>query len=569
MSNALRRHRLLVGLVLGALLGFLFATYLSRVSGLFVDVVLVEDFKEQGTVSRLPHSNPTSATATILTKAPEPLEPLIEELSTAAASPATNNAVVPNEETSLDSLQRRTPTVEEFWNPERARAILPALQERTENAAELAPLGTCVSGIGPTVVHLQQGPAVLVLPPQGDLSVEHQRRKGRYDNAPSSTSAQYCLTVRPRRSHLRIPVRKIREGSSTMRSNSGLVSASMGEMCGEEDSSSSSRQRVTCRGSVVISMIERPQHAFQFLFSLVGIVAMQERYGLYPENSTTAVTLMSYGPFQEWRQSTSYPHLELLNVLGSAAHPVMFFTWPKEKSSFGTIAIPPQTNNGGDVSGSPCRCFESAVFGSLPTRILHYRKQRAGIHVHPSRPEDWTELKRRVYRHYHLNEEPDPLKRVVLLIVRKKQQRRLILNLADVEAVVKQVGFSVVQIDWEGMPVAKQLEWIAKATAVIGMHGNGHVWNCFLPRASLMIEYSSDVASHNEVAEGKNVRNVGNLAQLCNDLESHSFRATAVPNKFSLASPSREWKEVDVIVSPMLLGRLHDILVEHRGKLQR
>jgi hypothetical protein len=125
-------------------------------------------------------------------------------------------------------------------------------------------------------------------------------------------------------------------------------------------------------------------------------------------------------------------------------------------------------------------------------------------------------------------------------------------------------GYRPVVVDWEGMKLGDQLRLAMNANAIIGVHGNGHVWDCLMPSGGLMIEISSDVGTRNEVGSGYNRRNVGNLAGLC-PIESFSFRVKSIENAHSrVAPPSHVWKEVDLEVSDLQLQKLQEIMLEHQ-----
>eukprot|EP00658_Telonema_sp_P-2_P085716 TRINITY_DN9831_c0_g2_i2.p1 TRINITY_DN9831_c0_g2~~TRINITY_DN9831_c0_g2_i2.p1 ORF type:complete len:337 (+),score=43.39 TRINITY_DN9831_c0_g2_i2:192-1202(+) len=122
----------------------------------------------------------------------------------------------------------------------------------------------------------------------------------------------------------------------------------------------------------------------------------------------------------------------------------------------------------------------------------------------------------------------------------------------------------------------------------LGMHGNGLCWACFMStlrsqslnpfgggamfppsptsepvvvapkhKYPLMIEVTSDASFRNEVGQGVNVKNVGNLAGTVCPITSLSIAGTAVDNPFSRAGPEgHRWKEVDVSLNRHALHKV-------------
>jgi hypothetical protein len=258
---------------------------------------------------------------------------------------------------------------------------------------------------------------------------------------------------------------------------------------------------------------------------------------------------------------------------------------------FEPVAGSAAVTNSGEVSGR--RCYRSVAVGSYPVRLLHYKKQKRWYHMlrdhHPhvfrERVVATFDLHKTLQNCTLLSGSDDTGKDGsstgantrrpssssllgchIIIVVRRAQKRRLILNHDDlvraVEAVAAPVGLAVKVVDWEGMPLREQLQLAVNAVGTVGMHGNGHVWNCLMPPGSAMVEISSDVAPRNEVGPGRNVRNVGNLAGIC-PYSSLSIRAAAVENSFSKeGSPTHVWKEVDVRVSQDQLREITGFLAE-------
>ena len=247
----------------------------------------------------------------------------------------------------------------------------------------------------------------------------------------------------------------------------------------------------------------------------------------------------------------------------------------------------------------------------------------------------------------------------VLVVARRKAQRRLILNeqevavaiakgLVDDESVAHELGRSyasfqanpapfavpavggvwrlhespslvVTLVDWEelqhprgspskthtGAPITnttlpstipRMLEIAMSTDVMVGMHGNGLCWACFMSSATsesmnpfttsgakdaeahfsdddnhhkhkypLMVEVTSDIGNRNEVKEGVNVKNVGNLAGTVCPVTSLSIAGSAVENSFSkAASEGHKWKEVDVVLSPPSLRKITSFVQGYR-----
>ena len=345
---------------------------------------------------------------------------------------------------------------------------------------------------------------------------------------------------------------------------------------------SSSPPLLSCKGTATLGIIERPQHAMQFLFSLMGIMAMQDELEIHPSTTHAHVAVMSYGlvgTYDDLMDRHRFPHIELLDLLSTKQVEIVFL--PTLRSSIRPSPIR-QQQHGREVAlgaygnasvyeqsarAARAQCYEYAAWGSLVVRLLHYKKQKRWYHM--IRDKHLLSFRRRVIEHFNLTEAKNFSRRYALVVRREAQKRRLILNHDALVVAVSSVGdgFHPVQVvDWQGMTLRDQLQLAVNANAVVGMHGNGHVWNCLMPAGSAMVEVSSDVASRNEVGVGRNVRNVGNLAGMCPH-ESLSLRASGVVNAFSKeASPSHVWKEVDVTVSQAQLVEIVAFLAEVQAK---
>lgn len=321
-----------------------------------------------------------------------------------------------------------------------------------------------------------------------------------------------------------------------------------------------------------VGILERPQHAMQFLFSLLGVTAMQDSYGFNTTRDIAAVAVATYGQFQQFadvKDLHRYPHMELLQLLSERGVAVVHVPGV----GFATVK-PPEPKDSwirppAHIDSEFPLCFGLGLFGSLPARVLHYKKQES--HRHAIRPHHFTNFRDRLIRHFAIPVVEDPRHRNVLIISRAKQKRRLIVNEQALVKLVEGIGmgYAPVVVDWEGMPLRDQLRLALNANAIIGVHGNGHVWDCFMPEGSLMIEISSTIQERNEVKGGRNRRNVGNLAGVC-PIESYSFLCEAVETEFSLRAPAtRKWKEVNVVVSELQLRRMQEVLREHRDKVMR
>ncbi|CUG93081.1 Hypothetical protein, putative [Bodo saltans] len=364
------------------------------------------------------------------------------------------------------------------------------------------------------------------------------------------------------------------------------------------EADSSHKVSNTCGGEAVsITILERPQHAMQFLFSLFGAVAMQSSFGFDPNTDVAVVSIISYGEFATWEDLwrwDKYPHMELLQLLSKRGVAVVgqrhaikdldvispTSRSPHHASSFmrGRASSRSVVHLTGpwikwNVSGQgppalPCAA-KTALFGGLPPRVMHYKKRET--HRHAIHPWHFTMFRWRALEHFGIAEVLDPRERYAIVVTRLKQKRRLILNHDTLVKTVASVGvgYRPVVVDWEGMKLEDQLRLALNANAIIGVHGNGHVWDCLMPSGGLMIEFSSDVQKKNEVAAGHNRRNVGNLAGLC-PIESYSFRSKSVQNAFSLEAARKNiWKEVDIELSHEDLDAVKKALTQHQATLIR
>jgi hypothetical protein len=322
-----------------------------------------------------------------------------------------------------------------------------------------------------------------------------------------------------------------------------------------------------CELAGVLGVLERPQHAMQFLHSLIGVVAMMRRHGFDASNTSVDVAIVPYGRFQtiaDVRDVRRFPHMELLPLLSDRG--LRIASGPRG-SGLRTIS-PNDGATSNALSDATTRCYQSLLIGSAVVRMLHYKRQQRWRHE--AEAQDFIDFRQRLIQHFRLHEERDWRKRHALIVSRAKRRRRLILNEDELIGAVSLVGegFSPKVVDWEGMPLREQLQEAINSNAIIGMHGNGHAWSCFMPNGSWMIEISSNIPMRNEVASGRNRRNVGNLAGVC-PIESHSFRSPAVANPFSVAAfHTREWKEADVRLHSLQLRVIRDLLRGHQALLQ-
>merc|ERR1719197_402853 len=98
------------------------------------------------------------------------------------------------------------------------------------------------------------------------------------------------------------------------------------------------------------------------------------------------------------------------------------------------------------------------------------------------------------------------------------------------------------------MNLHDQLRLIVYARAIIGVHGNGLTWACFMPLNSFIIEFSSSINKRNEVFEGINIANAGNVAAACG-MKSLCLRSSweeSALTKDKVYNPSHKWKMVDI-----------------------
>lgn len=301
-------------------------------------------------------------------------------------------------------------------------------------------------------------------------------------------------------------------------------------------------QTLKARRPAIIGVLERPQHAMQFLFSLVGLFALQKKYNLTVENSVSYLTIISYGKFQNWSDVGDverYPHMQLAHVLTPSR--VIYFREPKIR---GTLpALSDAERRQFSLFPQSAECIPEAYVGAVVLRMATRRN------VHQIEPHHFTYVRERLAVFYNLTLEMDIERRLVILVQRTKHGRRLIENQAVLLTELHKVGFTnIIQVDWEGMPLRDQLQLALNAHLIIGMHGNGHAWNCFMAPGSYMLELSSDILQGNEVKEGLNYRNAGNLAGLC-PIQSLSLRFRAIPKNFSATvSTHHRWKEVDIMI---------------------
>lgn len=316
-----------------------------------------------------------------------------------------------------------------------------------------------------------------------------------------------------------------------------------------------------CKPLAVIGEISRPQHAFQFQFSLTSIVALQV------DNSIDASVPVHFGvlgygglsTFTQFVDRQRYPHLDLVELLSTSSS--SFFV----DGAFGKQAVSmTELELKGYTRATPRRvCYKSAVYGGVALRIPRVRVQG------PIRPAHFIEMRRRMITRYNLTVLDDPKDFYAIVVVRRKQKRRLVLNNDELVATIRRdVGVAVKEVDWEGMPLRDQLQLAINAFMVIGTHGNGHVWDCFMPQNSGMVELSSQLKRRNEVVEGRNAPNAGNIANLCG-IQSISLRCPFAHNEYSkVAPPSRTWKELDLTVGEREMALIVKFLQEIKAQFR-
>jgi hypothetical protein len=348
----------------------------------------------------------------------------------------------------------------------------------------------------------------------------------------------------------------------------------------------------SCDAIVLISQIERPQHAAHCMWSIISVLALQMEAGLDYRTTAVHLTIMTYGVFENWSDYLNrkkFPHIELFQILSKRfvgiyrdqnVRRVMVDPqlWDPDTTALVQKTGRPPKGDGPAVAKqelveSSTFCYGSAIVGNIPMRI-----PRVSVKTELE-PKHFIEFRRRLIEYFKLQDwGPTPAEQVIpkgspfdkpymLLISRVKQKRRLILNKDDIAAMVQErIGVIVKEIDWEGMSLRDQLQLAINAVGMIGTHGNGMAWAPFMPQGSAMVELGSKVSKRNEVKVGKNQANSANIAEWCG-LKALSIRCDFVENAFSKkTSPTRVWKEVDIRVSKEQLDEIAAFLTPWKVK---
>lgn len=404
-------------------------------------------------------------------------------------------------------------------------------------------------------------------------------------------------------------------------------------------SSSSSSSSKICKSTIDVALVGdlfRPQHTMQFLFSLMGVVALQSELNLYEAQVPVFVNVMRYadiGSAKDFCRKKN-AHFELLDLLGPVrdenASPMIYLFRDAEWKQY-TIQAPPLSLQisgkypiastcftptqekllqlTDDVEGvvittteqktSPKNddedsiaaslndednvCVKRIVWGSIPVRIPGQRiKTDANL-----KPKYFQDFRSRIIQRWlkpqnnnNNNNSPSYSGHILLVRRRKENGRFLHQDLKMAQIVKESLEFldsssqndnndendssssspkkssssptkiEIVPVEWENMKIRDQLRLVVNARAMIGVHGNGLTWACFMREGSFILEFSSSIHKRNEVFEGINIANAGNIAPACG-MKSLSLRAPWVESEKTGKDappfrPHHKWKLVDI-----------------------
>ena len=411
-------------------------------------------------------------------------------------------------------------------------------------------------------------PLPTLLPPRKETTAAAKDKMATNTTAPNSLPNRRKKMIIPDHQCVRdVPGELVISESYGMlqRNPSELVFCSIATTSGSFRDTSVLTDNITlppsCEPLALVSILERPQHAMQFLFSLVSMIAVQVDRKLDIEKTPTEIMVVTFGAVQNWQRFSNwtwFPHLEMLHLLGSS---VRLFSEPIKT----TLQLPNRSSAGSHNTSSPederstadmllhhqpTRCYDSAIFGSIPLRIPPTRPGAI-------KPVHFREWRSRVIRHYNLSvSSATDDKPYIIVVDRVKAQRRLIVNIQTVVRHLENLGLAVKVVDWQGMPLKEQLQLAVNAIGMVGTHGNGFVWSCLMRPGSPLVELGSDVVDHNLVGFGRNMQNAGNVAPMCG-LESLSLRCYSKSNKWAKAGQvDHYWKNVDVIVPKFQINEM-------------
>lgn len=371
--------------------------------------------------------------------------------------------------------------------------------------------------------------------------------------------------------------------------------------------------------TVFISSIYRPQHAFQFLFSLASIfsllASLPQKIAAPPESMPILLSVMSYGSVNSLKAfcAKTHRHLDFLELLHSDETPLYLY-----RDSAWSHSIPAPTfeyQHTHRPIASWCRedmprkaasfvCARSVVAGSIPVRLPHLKKFKVAPESVESIEAGWLELRRRVLARWlnmggdNATAAGDTIKsnsstwsgsNYFLVVQRGKGKGRGILGAKRLALTVQRAlervdnatGVKAVFVAWENMNLKEQLRLAVSARGIVGAHGNGLVWQCFMPRGAFVVELSSTIPNRNEVRHAhysaRNVSssaaenhihkvasmNAGNVASLCG-MSTMSLRVSYTDSDLTKngdMAETRMWKSVDLMPQKWDLQRIEHFIL--------
>ena len=365
----------------------------------------------------------------------------------------------------------------------------------------------------------------------------------------------------------------------------------------------------------------RPQHTMQFLFSLMGLVALQTSLDLYSAAVPVFVNVMRYGSVGSAAEfcRANFAHFELLDLLSPTndvylyrdaewhAHTIdgadLADQGPRRIATACALPVPRQSTTATQF------CVRKVVYGSIPVR-LPGKKYKADPNL---KPHHFQHFRARMISQWDIGSPPPPpppspppsssssssspspdagsfdvggggsgggglLDRdgaalpYILVVQRRAANGRQLLQWRRVADVVQRamqnltrgtVKYGIRLVHWEGKALREQLHLAIHARAMIGVHGNGLTWACFMPERSFVIELSSSIPKKNEVAEGANMYNAGNIAPSCG-MRSLSLRSAWVESATSTTVPNHHrWKAVDILPGERELSAIKTFIESH------